>query len=85
MIIGSIVGGLVLLGLAFGSGAVIGWTVGTHHAARVITQEQGWQGPGGFGRQHDGQGRWHQDERQQIRPGSPGDQQPTPIPIPTTP
>ena len=39
VIIASIVGGLVLLGLAFGAGAVFGWVAGTHHFGRVVAEQ----------------------------------------------
>ena len=78
VIIASIVGGLVLLGLAFGSGAVVGWVVGTHHGGRMVVQAvrrrpgwqqggEGWQ-PGDRGwQQGDDQGHWR------IEPGTPAD------------
>ena len=59
VIIGSIVGGLVLLGLAFGAGAVFGWVAGTHHFGRVVVEQGPW--PGGDNRWHDEGPGWQQD------------------------
>ncbi len=85
VIIASIVGGLLLLGLTFGGGAVVGWVIGSHHAGREASQVQNWQGPGQPGRYHDGQGghgRGDGDRRGQPRPGLPGQEVPTPAPAP---
>ncbi|GAA1961379.1 hypothetical protein [Microbacterium deminutum] len=89
VIVAAIIGGLVLLGLAFGAGGVVGWVIGSHNAGREIAQVHIWQGPDGFGQQQGGgQGRGKHDGReQQIPPEEPGQEQPTPVPTPapTTP
>lgn len=96
VIIASIVGGLVLLGLAFGAGAVFGWVAGTYHSGRVVAEQGPWWGgesrwhDEGPGWRHDGQGpgqpQWPGGP-QEHRHGDDGDQghnggEPAPAPTP---
>jgi hypothetical protein len=67
VIIGSIVGGVLLLGFTFAGGAAVGWWIGAHHGAAMMTihgpafpdgpYHPGWEGqhPGWQG-QHPGNG-----------------------------
>ncbi len=65
-IIGIIVGGMLLLGMTFASGAAVGWWLGAHHGA--MWSQHGPMYPGGPGAPH-----W--DERH--HPGqSDGEDQP---------
>ncbi|GAA1997683.1 hypothetical protein [Microbacterium pumilum] len=94
VIVGSIVGGLLLLAIAFGAGGlaggVIGWTLGTHHGGGFVIDERGWPGQDERGWQQDGDG------QMQREPGQPRerhdrfeqdggrDDLPVPVPSPTS-
>ncbi|KAA9111495.1 hypothetical protein [Microbacterium rhizomatis] len=88
LIIGSIVGGVLLLGLTFGGGAVVGWAIATHHVGHVASaSHQTMTGPQGRDdvreRPEQRQNRHGQTPRHPNGNPNPNETPSTPTPAPT--